>query len=132
MAEKARENRGPYYFLKKLLTGDCITHIIRLRELYYSRNTDWRQNDRRKGKTMDCPKCGAPMEEGFIYCSSLVQPIFYLPKEAKRGLANKMHKIGEGKGFFLTDPGTSDLKNRVKTFVCRKCKCGIIEFPDVE
>ena len=40
MAEKARENSGPYYFLKELLTGDCITHIIRLKELYYSCNTD--------------------------------------------------------------------------------------------
>lgn len=119
-------------FFENQLTAYRITHIIRLKELYYSCNTDWRRLIRRKGKTMNCPNCGAPMEEGYIYCSSLVRPMFYLPKEIKRGLANKLHKVGEGKGFFLTDPGSSVLKNRVRTVVCRKCKCGIIYFPDVE
>lgn len=80
---------------------------------------------------MDCPKCGKPMEHGYLIGTSASVPIFWLPEAHKYPFFLYTDNAVLKRNGIIFE--TELLKRtRLETYVCRACGVGNFTFETQE
>ena len=80
---------------------------------------------------MKCPKCGSEMEVGSLYIPNrhIKHPIWLPNNERPSLIWNASKDIAEKNGEAIASHNSICISGiRLKTCICRKCKCGFIDY----